>query len=1068
MLTLGIQETAEAAGADTLAVGSLRRGDGGPARLLASLGELWMRGVPIDSEAVFAGRRPRRVELPTYAFQREDFWLEDAAASAGDMASAGLDAADHPLLGAVVTLADQDGMLLTGRLSLRTQPWLADHAVRGSVLLAGTAFLELAVRAGDQVGCGMVRELTLEAPLVLPEHGGVLLRLAVGAPDDRGDRPISLHSRPDGPDEGDWLRHADGLLAASAAPPAEADLTAWPPPGAVPYELNGMYERSAAAGFDYGPAFQGLTAAWRRGDEVFAEAELPAEQRAQARRFGLHPALLDAALHATGLGPATAGRMPFSWTGVTLHASGATALRLRLAPTGRDALSLAVADPAGQPVASVESLVLRPAPAAGAGHGRPRSGRGALHEALFQLEWAPVPAATGSRAVSCAVLGSERTDLEAAGVRAPRCLGLAALGTEVSEMTEIPGVPDVVLVPAMGEPTVRSAAHRALGLVQEWLAEDRFASSRLVFLTLGAVAAGPAEDVPDLAHSAVWGLVRSAQSEHPGRFGLLDLPEGAGSLLPAALAAQEDQLAVRGGELYAPLLARVPVTAEQPVRLDPDGTVLITGGTGLLGSRVARHLVAEHGVRHLLLASRGGRHAEGAAELAAELTGLGARVTLAECDVADRTALADLLAGVPAGHPLTAVVHTAGALDDGVVSSLTPERVDAVLRPKAEAALHLHELTRDLPLAAFVLFSSAAGTFGGPGQANYAAASAFLDALAQHRRAQGLPGQALAWTLWEQRSALTSRLAQADARRLARSGMPALSTEHGLALFDAALGVDLPVLVPIRLDPVALRAGADSRPVSTLLRGLMRGPARRVAAQAAADTSLAGRLGTLAGAERELLLLGLVRAQVAAVLGHASPEAVEAGRAFRDLGFDSLAAVELRNRLNTATGLRLPATLAFDHPTPLALARYLQAELLGDGTAAAAVPVVSASGGDDPVVIVAMGCRFPGGVRSPRSCGKWSPTAPTASRRSRRIAGGIWTGSTTRTRTTGAPPMRVKAVSWTRQGTSTPVSSGSHRGKPSRWTRSSGCCSPSPGRRSNGPASTRHPCTGPRRGCSSG
>jgi len=957
VLTLGLQETAEAAGADTLAVGSLRRGEGGPARLLASLGELLMRGVPIDWDAVFAGWRPRRVELPTYAFQRGDFWLQDASASPGDMASAGLSAADHPLLGAAVTLADQGGLLFTGRLSLRTHPWLADHAVRGSVLLPGTAFLELAVQAGDQVGCGMVRELTLRSPLVLPEHGGVLLQLAVGAPDDRGDRPVSVHSRPDGPNEGDWLRHADGLLTAPAAPRPEADLTAWPPPGAVRCELDGMYERFASAGFDYGPAFQGLTAAWRRGDEVFAEAELPAEQRAEARRFGLHPALLDAALHATGLGPAAEGRMPFSWTGVTLHASGATAVRLRLAPTGQDALSLAVADPSGQPVASVESLVLRPARTAA-----PRSGRDAFHQALFQLEWTPVPAATGSPAVSWMVLGTERTDLEAAGMRAPRCPALAALGSAVSEVGEIPEVPDVVLVPTLGAPTVRSAVHRALGLAQDWLAADRFASSRLVFLTQGAVAAGPAEDVPDLTHSAVWGLVRSAQSEHPGRFGLLDLPEGAGALLPAALAAQQDQLAVRGGKLYAPLLARVPVTAEQPVRLDPDGTVLITGGTGLLGSRVARHLVVEHRVRHLLLVSRGARHAEGAAELAAELTGLGARVTLADCDVADRAAVADLLAGVPAGHPLTALVHTAGALDDGVVSSLTPDRVDAALRPKAEAALHLHELTRDLPLAAFVLFSSAAGTFGGPGQANYAAANAFLDALAQHRRAQGLPGQSLAWTLWEQRSVLTRQLAQADARRLARSGMPALSTEQGLALFDAALGVDLPVLVPIRLDPVALRAQAGSSPVSPLLRGVVRKPARRVAAHAA-ETSLAERLGALAGTERELLLLGLVRAQVAAVL-HASPEAVEAGRAFRDLGLDSLAAVELRNRLNTATGLRLPATLAFDHPTPVALATYLRAKLLGDGTAAA-VPVVRASGGEDPVVIVAMGCRFPGGVRSP-------------------------------------------------------------------------------------------------------
>ncbi|WP_370155219.1 type I polyketide synthase, partial [Streptacidiphilus sp. EB129] len=961
VLTLGVQETAEAAGADALATGSLRRGEGGPERLLASLGELWLRGVPADWNAVYAGRGTRPVELPTYAFQRQDYWLEDSTAGPGDLGSAGLASAEHPLLAAVVTLADQDGLLFTGRLSLRTHPWLADHAVRGSVLLPGTAFLELAVRAGDQVGCGRVAEFTLEAPLVLPARGAVLLRLAVGAPDEWGARTVTLHSRLEDAEDADWLRHAGGLLAPEApagpqgpVPGEDADPAPWPPAGAEPIELEGLYQRFAAAGFDYGPSFQGLTAAWRLGEDLYAEAGLPAERQDEAGRFGLHPALLDAALHATGLGPAAEGRLPFSWTGVSLYASGATAVRVRLAPNGPDALSLSVSDPAGRPVAEVESLVLRPV-------GQARFGTARFHDSLYQVAWTPVPA-DGGRGARWVVLGGERP-----GLGPDRCPELSALGLEP---------PDAVLVPAGPAGSgLLQATHRALGLLREWLADDRSADTRLVFVTSGAVAAGPDEDVTDLPHSAVWGLVRSAQSEHPGRFGLLDLPPGQEALLPAALASGQDQLAVRDGGLRAPVLARVGVPAEvrpetpggRAVGLDRAGTVLITGGTGLLGSRIARHLVVRHGVRNLLLASRGGPDSPGAAELTAELNGLGAEVSVAHCDVSDRAALAALLADVPAEHPLTAVLHAAGALDDGVVSSLTPDRMDTVIRPKAEAALHLHELTRDLDLSAFVLFSSASGVFGGPGQGNYAAANAFLDALAQHRRAHGLPGQSLAWTLWEQPSALTGSLTGADLRRLARSGMPALSTEQGLALFDAALGVDLPLLVPIRLDLAALRAGATDAPVSALLRDLVGGPARRVAARAVADSSLAGRLGALPAAEQMRLLVELVRTQVAAVLGHASPAAVEAGRAFRDLGFDSLAAVELRNRLNTATGLRLPATLVFDQPSPMVLAGHLRDELLGAGAPVArpaSVPARSADR-DDPVVIVSMGCRFPGGVSSP-------------------------------------------------------------------------------------------------------
>jgi acyl carrier protein len=313
------------------------------------------------------------------------------------------------------------------------------------------------------------------------------------------------------------------------------------------------------------------------------------------------------------------------------------------------------------------------------------------------------------------------------------------------------------------------------------------------------------------------------------------------------------------------------------------------------------------------------------ARLAAELAGLGAEVTVAACDTASRTPLAGLLAQVPAGHPLTGVVHVAGVLDDGVISSLTPQRVDAVLRPKADAAANLDELTAGLDLSSFVLFSSAAATFGSAGQGNYAAANAFLDALAARRRARGLPATSLAWGMWEQASGMTARLGQADRHRIG-GVMTALPTEQGLELFDAAAGLEQPVVVAANLNLAALRAQVDSGVVPALFGGLVRVTAAAGGGAPAAET-LRHKLAGLAPAEREQAVLELVRAQAAAVLGHASAEAVQPTAVFRDLGFDSLTAVELRNRLNMVTGLRLPATLVFDYPTPVALTDHLRSEI---------------------------------------------------------------------------------------------------------------------------------------------
>ena len=358
-----------------------------------------------------------------------------------------------------------------------------------------------------------------------------------------------------------------------------------------------------------------------------------------------------------------------------------------------------------------------------------------------------------------------------------------------------------------------------------------------------------------------------------------------------------------------------------PQALDPGGTILITGGTGGLGVILATHLAELHGARHLLLASRRGPEAPGAAELTAALTQLGCEVEIAACDVSDRSAVEQLLDGIPAERPLTAVFHTAGTLDDGVITSLDRARLDRVMAPKLDAAIHLHELTRELDLSEFVLFSSAAGTLGTPGQGNYASANTFLDALAQLRRADGLPAMSLAFGLWERGTGMTSHLTEPDGMGSGPLDMLPMPDELGLELIDVARTVDQPLLVPMRLDLGALQARAAAGVLPSILSGLVRAPSR---SSTAAGSSLANMVAGAPEADREEIVVEFVRTHAAAVLGHASPQSVDPNRPFKELGIDSLSAVELRNRLAKASGMTLPATLAFDHPTSAAVARLLR------------------------------------------------------------------------------------------------------------------------------------------------
>ncbi|MFG2129544.1 type I polyketide synthase [Streptomyces sp. NPDC048751] len=906
--------------AERIVLPTLRDGRQEVPALLETLARLHVHGTSPNWAAVTEGRAPAPVPLPTYPFRHRRFWMTGEAPPSA--ASAGLGPVGHPLLDAAVTLADGAGVLFTGRLSTTAQPWLADHVVAGRTLLPGTAFVELVARAGDELGCGRITELTLDAPLVLPEPGNVEVQLVLGAPDEQGRRAVTLYSRAEaGTTDEPWTRHATGAVEppTGTAPTLEE----WPPTEAAETEPGDLYELLADRGLSYGPVFRGLRAAWRRdtatGAEVSAEVELPAP--AEPGGFGVHPALLDAALHALGTDPeASTAALPFAWTGVTVWQPGAEALRVRLTPVD-GGVAIAAFDGYGAPVLTVDNLALRPIPA------DPRTADSRF-EALHAMDWTPVR--TGTEGPTPTELGAD--------------LDLAAV-TEPGEwlLAELPAVED--------DPAgIATATHRVLGLLREFLAEERFAACTLVLRTSGGT------DGTDLGAAAAWGLARSAQSENPGRIVLLDsdgsMPD------PAALATGEPQLAVRDGAVLVPRLVRLD--ADEPAEWNPEGTVLITGGAGALGSVLARHLVAEHGVRHLLLVGRRGPDTPGATELVADLAALGATAEVIACDVADRDALAATLAGIPEAHPLTAVVHAAGVLDDGMLDAQTPERVDRVFRPKVDAALHLDELTRGLDLAAFVLFSSAAGILGSPGQSNYAAANAVLDGLAARRRAAGLPAVSLAWGLWTGAGGMGDAADGAARQRIERLGVVPLDPAEGMRLFDAVVPGGPALVVPVRLNRAALREQARTVPPAPVLRGLVRVPARR----APGTGALAARFAGIDEAARDRLVRDTVRGAVAATLGHDSPAELGDRRAFTDLGFDSLTSVELRNRLAADTGLPLPPTLAFDHPSIAAIAEYLLGRLT-----TAAVPARTAprrtGPADEPIAIVGMACHYPGGVGSP-------------------------------------------------------------------------------------------------------
>ncbi|WP_169814351.1 type I polyketide synthase [Nocardia mexicana] len=1261
VLTAAMHESLEHWGAEpefVVVTGSVDRDDDGLHGFLSALARAHVRGVSPDWPVLFDGYRGG-VELPTYAFQYQKYWLTAAGTMLGGKPSGfGLADPGHPLLGAMTELPGADKYTFTTRLSVATHAWMADHALNGNILVPGAMLLELALHVGDSVGCPRVEKLTMYTPITLPERGAVHVQVLAGERNRQGQRTIAVYSRPEADDTAEnlWSLHADGLLSVAQETAVDQQgLEIWPPIGAeVAMDPAATYRGLAALGYQYGPIFQGMQAVWRRGEDVFAEVALP-ESVNDADKYGLHPALLDSALQATAAVAeltavqGNAIRLPFAWEQVSLYAVGAAALRVRLTPAGTDRVRWLLCDSGGRPIGtgvlqvrtiSMTKLAER--------------GLSAQQESLFRIDWlrAPLSRARYSGGSEEWVVVGEHGVADAETLPALHDLDELLTG-------DGPLPPVVVWSPPGAPGSTRDRLVAVLDRLQRWLADDRCAETTLVLLARGTHAADESEDVTDPAGAAVWGLVRSAQTENPDRIVQIDLDDSAITLddIATAVASDEPELLWRRGEfcgrrirtepesavgagklLQAPwrldipssgnledaalaaaepvgelpagavavdlraagisfpvvlagldaahgvpdrvvheaagvvtatapdvtefavgdrvfglfggigsavttdhrVLARVPeawsfaeaatapvayltalhalrsaeakpgqtimvhcaaggvgtaaihlarrlgleifatastakwdalrslgidddhlgdsrsarfadvfgergvdivlnllpeqltgaalglvapggrfvevgratvLTPEQagerrgdigyssfelgaldpdrlrdmlselvgcfgraelpplpltrfdvrhaaaalrytsealhtgkvvltwPRAFDPGATVLVTGGTGTIGGLVARHLVTRHGARNLLLASRSGAQAPGVSDLVAELSGEGAHVTVASCDTSDVRALAELLGTIPADHPLGAVVHVAATIADATLPSLTPEHINAVLPAKADGAQYLHELTAHLDLSMFVLFSSAAGTLGSPGQANYGAANVYVDALAQHRYHRGLPATSMAWGWWAETTANTSTLDEKDRARLTRMGITPMSTAAAMQMFDAALHTGRPHLVPIGMNLGLLRAAAAVTELPPLFRALLH-TRPRVTQQMGDPGQLAKRLTGLDQQQQHAVVVEMVRTPVSMVLGYSSPADIQPDREFTEMGIDSLSSIELGTHLRALTGLKLPNSVIFQYPTANLLARHILDQLAPE-EAGLADPIVA-------------------------------------------------------------------------------------------------------------------------------
>jgi acyl transferase domain-containing protein/surfactin synthase thioesterase subunit/acyl carrier protein len=892
----------------------------------------------------------KRLELPTYPWQRQRYWIEPPTSpqTARDSRS------EHPMLGERVPAAAADAVYELV-LSANEPPWLKDHAFGGQVLVPGAAMAELMRAAAHDCfddSAAVAREIVFERPLIIA--GSSAKRVQVVFTDHH--TRVALYSQPEGAPKGTgWTLHARaGVGEASEGLPNQLDVAAIRGRCREPMDVQALYGALAQIGFEYGPAFLGLRSLWRGHGEVLAEIRLPQELDAQG--YGVHPALLDAAVQSIaglmGNDAARATMLPFEFGQFEVYRFGASSALVHtrwLEPPTADTVvaDVTLAEASGEVIAQVRGLYVRRADVSLLGS---QDEAGRVADAWHRVEWSQVPAPTpiapmagrwlvvsvGDQAAATALA----EELVASGVSCDR-VDLARLDTVVAKHV-------VCTWQAEGDAQAAiHAAQQALAVVQALGRHKK--APRLWWVTRCAVAVKPEEDVA-VASASLWGLGRTVTLEMPElRCTLLDieLKASAADILVREASADDDetQLAWRSGQRHIARLVRAPALATIPrtESLRAEGTVLVTGGLGALGLEVARAL-AMRGVHHLLLTGRRGMATPAAARNVSELEALGAHVTVAAADVADAKVLARLLAAVPARWPLRGVVHAAGVLDDGVLDEQTPERFAHVMTPKVLGAWNLHTLTKDADLDQFVLFSSMAGAIGSAGQGGYAAANSFLDALAQHRKAHALPALSLAWGPWAERG-LAAALDDRLHARLTGQGFAMITPTQGRALFEASLARPEAQLVVAPLNLRVKAKAPSGAPVPPLWRALVRGSPVR-AATSAKSTSWARELSALPADQRAEAVTSAVRAEVARVLSFASPSAVAIDKPLRELGLDSLMAVELRNVLARRSGATLPAALLTRHPTVQAIATHMCAEVreLGEDRGQALRPAAFCEG----------------------------------------------------------------------------------------------------------------------------
>lgn len=881
-------------------------------KLLHSLGQLWVRGVQVDWRAVFKGTAASVVDLPVYAFQRRRYWLDPPKPAVQQITYAG--DLGHEILLHSTSIPGTSKVICSGLLSVAKQRWIRDHVIDGQIIVPATALTDLALRASWECtgtdASMMLDEFTFLAPLALGNglDDEFQIQVLLGEPETHGMRTVDIYSRPNGtPTLHEWTRHATGILKPVPLPKPGGDVSMNDTEPTRDdkiheddekmFDVSTAYSALANAGIRYGPSFQCVRAVWRPQsgpqdeNELRAHIEPPFTQKKSM--YSLHPAMLDAALHASLLAdPETAAvnvRLPFLFRGVRISTSVAPGpVIARIRKLGEDRFSVLVTDEAtGLLVAEVSEVVTRT-------WQRPAAA-GPVTGDLYRLHW-DKPALIKTTEAS---KGSSLEHDEIYRVRSV-CRG------------------DNIVEKGVIENSVHQAVADVLDVIQRWTADKAYSPGRLIIATEKA----SLDTDPDLVSAAVWGFVRSAQAEFSGgRIVLVDLDgstESEAALVPA-IASREEACAVRRGQIMVPRLRKVslaPGDSTSVSTLDVSGTVLITGGTGGLGALLSRHIVRVCGAKNMLLVSRSGMKAPEASQLHDDLSSADAVVHIEACDCSDREQLAILFAniskrGLP---PISAIIHCAGVVDDAVLSSQNPGRVSRVLRPKVDAAWHLHELA-PATVRSFILFSSFVGTLGNEGQAAYTAGNAFLDALARHRLSRGLPALSLAWGPWlnEVGMAAENRLKVHNPRL---DNAKPFTDQQGLELFDRAmqrLATPEPVVMPLLLDGPFPLMSANRALETNMPAGAAGGTWRKQLAHTPLD-------------HRDAKLLGLVRDEVAAVLGYQDQDLPD--RPLADLGFDSSTSVLLSNRLRRSTGLLdLPVTLAIDYESLPALVEYLSGRL---------------------------------------------------------------------------------------------------------------------------------------------